>query len=526
MTLPRVLVVEDDRVAMESYRIRLESTEYELFEATSFKEALIKLENNEFAVVFTDLILLEVEYGFEILKRTKNINPNTQVIIVTAFGSQRYAMAATRQGALDYVTKPIDYEKLNYIIKNGIRVFQELTSSKAHQSNTKSSEQVEEDIADIEHVTIIGNSARMNQVHTAVANAASIATPVLISGEFGTGKEHIAKSIHYNSNRPNPSFGRIGCRELDNLQLRAYIRLLELRGGTLFLDNLHALTEENMALAFEIMRRCEPLDIRIIAASNIGLSDLKQFLNFPSIDVSKFDLSKIFDDKSIMIWVPPLRMRKDGDDIASLAGHFLGQEGETLQLDDRAIEALAELDYSTTNVRELRELILTAAEQVHKEGGNAIFRQHILGSISQISQSKPSEKSIRVFVSYSSLDRDFVRRILDNLVKISNHSLDFWVDYRRIRIGSQFWDRDIQHGLESSEVMLLIVSPNSMKSLEVKREWNYFLGKNRPILMLVYQEAEVSYRLEPIQRVQYSKQAEDEIGSIVVNALENLLQYS
>lgn len=519
MSVHRVLLVEDQSDWMDIYRANLQTGDFEIFEATSLEEALVKLQNNEFAVVFTDLKLLDADAGFEILKRAKTVNPYTQVVIVTAFGSEQYAMAATRQGALDYVTKPVDFEKLNYVIKNGIRVYEQLVTAKPTQVSHQAQQNDETDTL-VEQITLIGNSPSMKQVQTYIAQAAETSVPVLIIGQLGTGKEHIAKSIHFNSARHAKPYGSIACEDLGRLQTRAYIRLLSLRGGTLFLDNLHALTKDTVAIAFEAMRRCQTLDVRVIAASQIGASELRQFLYTLNVLI---DVSQIFDDSTIGIWVPPLRMRKEGDDIASLAGHFLREFQDSLGIDDRAISVLQDLDYTNGNVRELRHLLRTSAEQVQREGGNTIFRQHILASLSKLAQPEPVENATQVFVSYSSRDRDFVRKLL---TRCSSYNLDFWIDYERIPYGSQFWDRDIEKGLESSEVMLLISSPNSMSSDEVAREWNYFLSRKKPILMLVYQEAKIPYRLEPIQLVQYSTQSEDKIGNIIINALENLLKYS
>ena len=115
MSFPRVLLVEDDPDWMDIYRTNLRSDKYELVEATSVEQALAQLHERDFAVVLTDLSLpssISDYGGFDVLSETRRINTATQVIIITAFGSRSAAIQATQQGALDYVTKPVDFRSL------------------------------------------------------------------------------------------------------------------------------------------------------------------------------------------------------------------------------------------------------------------------------------------------------------------------------------------------------------------------------------------------------------------------------
>ncbi|MCL4247899.1 MAG: TIR domain-containing protein [Anaerolineae bacterium] len=109
------------------------------------------------------------------------------------------------------------------------------------------------------------------------------------------------------------------------------------------------------------------------------------------------------------------------------------------------------------------------------------------------------KKRRTIFVSYSSHDRTFVIEMLDQLRSVS--PCDFWIDIEQIEPGSAFWHREIQAGLDKAEAMMLIVSPRSMRSDEVEREWTYFLSKERLILPIVYEKAELNYRLRPAQYI-------------------------
>lgn len=509
MNKPCVLIVEDDLDWLDAYHQNLQDEKYELAEANSVAQALAKMEEREYAVVLTDLKLLGAgsEYGgFEILKEASQISPSTQVIIMTAFGSREFAIKAMQQGALDYVTKPIDYEKLRFAVSNAINIHQELVKVKNNRREQNNLTEISRKQS-TQQISIIGNSRSMQLVHKRIAEAAASHTTCLIYGERGTGKELIARAIHANSSSANQTFTQISCLDFLWMQRRVFIHQLRARNGTVFLKNVDQVDITTIDALTEFLRRCKLLNIRLIISSQLGRDGLQE--RFISLD-SKLELGDILDSSSTIIWVPSLQMRHDSDDISSLVGHCLwtinNESNQTIQIEEAALEILNQADFKKGNVKELFDIVQAAADKVKELGQEIIEKKQISDLLKFHSETTNYSKIIKVFVSYSSSDREFVKSFVKDLrsTEFGSEFLDFWIDQERIPVGSEFWDKEVEKGLDASTVMLLIVSKKSMESKEVGREWHYFLKKERPILILVYEEAPIPFRLQPIQRLIYS----------------------
>jgi len=517
--LPYVLVVEDNEDLINLYLDTLVDPEYHLFGATSLEQALEKMRTQEFGVILTDLNLLGagIEGGFEVLRAATRINRATRIIIVTAWSSRENALRATNEGAAGFLFKSDieDPQDLVVTIKGYLREYELLKAHTNRQQPKLEAQPAPSDVLD-DQIVIIGNGKRIQQVQKRINEAAKTDHPVLIFGERGTGKDLVSQSIYYNSHRNGKPYRRFHALELRRLQERALISLLALRGGTLFLDNLHALNEVTAALAIEMFRRCKLLDIRIIASSQIAPVALDDFLE--SLDPG-LSMAEVFNSDSVAIGIPALHER-ESDDVITLAGYFLRQyTDQVVGFDEAAQDLIAKMTFRTANVSELRSLIRSTADYVIEEGGDKIEVHHIKHQISQLLDILGNVEVKQIFVSYSSKDRPFVRRFIKDL---DSEYLDFWIDFERILPAAPAWYQEIQAALETSDAMLLIASSNSMKSKEVSAEWNYFLENNRPILVLEYDKADIPYRLKPIQRITYIEETCEDIQRLVVHTLEQL----
>lgn len=372
MKKARILIVDDEYLIRWNLKKKLEKWGYIPFEASTGKSAIEETQRINPNLVILDLILPDLK-GTDVLKEIKKINPNISVIVVTAYGTIEDAVFSIKEGAFDFITKPINYEVLENLVKNSLEAHflkEEIIFYKEKEK--------EEALTD----KIVGDSSRIKEaLDLALKVARSEASTVLLLGESGTGKELFAKFIHYNSKRSNGPFIPINCSTLpENLlesELFGYEKgaftdakaqkkgLFEVAdGGTIFLDEIG---DMKPALQVKLLRVLEDnyfrriggihviyVDVRVIAASNHELEK----------DVEKGDFRKdLFYRLNLFpIRLPPLRERKE--DIIPLANHFINILNHKLRKNIKSIETSAKkilLDYDWPgNVRELKNLIRKA----------------------------------------------------------------------------------------------------------------------------------------------------------------------
>ena len=241
----KLLVVDDEKSMCDFLEIMLKKEGYDVTCTTRGEEALELLEHNLYNMVLTDIRMPGVD-GFEILRKTKDVSPDTAVIMITAYGSPEGAVAAMKEGAYDYVTKPFRIDEVKLTIRKA------LERSALLQENIQLRQVVEERF---KFWNLIGKSPKMQRVYELVEKVSESKANVLITGESGTGKELVAKAIHYNSPRKSKAFVPINCGAIpENLlesELFGHIKgsftgaiankrgLLEVAdGGTLFLDEV------------------------------------------------------------------------------------------------------------------------------------------------------------------------------------------------------------------------------------------------------------------------------------------------
>jgi two-component system response regulator HydG len=362
-----VLVVEDEESTRKLCADVAESCGMKAVVASSVEEALRRLETNAVDIIVTDL-LLPPSSGLDLLKQVHEMYPQVAVVVLTQYGTIDSAVAATRMGAVDYVTKPFHIEDLRARLE---RVARDMDLDR---ENRLLREQLRSKPG---FGGMIGVSAKMQRVYKMIERVSQHEYPVLILGESGTGKELVAKSIHYSGKRKDRPFAPVDCSSLVptliESELFGYVKgaftgamqskqgLLEAaQGGTLFLDEigdmpvdlqaklLRALQEREVKPVGSTERR--HINIRIIAATNRDLES--------AIRAGTFRQDLYFRLNVVQVKLPPLRERKS--DIQLLVISFLEKfsdpHGPTRTISDDAMRRLIAYDWPG-NVRELENAI-------------------------------------------------------------------------------------------------------------------------------------------------------------------------
>ena len=285
--MAHILVVDDQSSMRLTLTALLKQAGHTLMQAGTGEDAIEKIGKNDFDVVITDLKLDKVT-GLDVLRATKTNNPQTEVLMLTGFGSVESAVAAMKAGAIDYLTKPFDTEELLLAVQRAMER-QRLKSEVARLRSAV------EDKQQFKPGSIIAASPAMHKVLDMVARVAPTDATVLIQGESGTGKELIARAIHQNSKRKDASFIPINCGALpENLlesELFGHVKgaftgahqnkkglFEEADGGTLFLDEVGETTPTTQVKLLRVLQDMQvrrvggnsavKVDVRLVAATN------------------------------------------------------------------------------------------------------------------------------------------------------------------------------------------------------------------------------------------------------------------
>lgn len=366
--MPRLLIVDDEKSMRDFLGIVLTKEGYDVTLAGSGEEAIELLRRESFDVIIADLRMQKLD-GLEILKTTKNLSPETQVIMITAYSSTETAVEAMKRGAFDYITKPFKVDEIKIIIKNAVE------KKRLQDENIYLKKQLKEKYR---FENIIGISQKMVEIFNTIATIADTKSTVVITGESGTGKELIARAIHFNSQRKDKPFISVNCgaipeglmeSELFGHTKGAFTGAISTRDGlfqaadqgTLFLDEI---TEISPLLQVKLLRAIQEktirrvgdtkdikLDVRLIAASNRNLQ------NAMEDGTLREDL--FYRLNVISIHIPQLRERTE--DIPLLADSFLTKYSRELdkKITGFSQEAMGMIEaYKWPgNVRELENVI-------------------------------------------------------------------------------------------------------------------------------------------------------------------------
>ena len=365
----RLLVVDDEKLIRWSIRERLENEGYEIIEAVDGSSAVNAFAENAFDLVLLDIRLPDSD-GIAIMKDFRTKRPDIPVILITAFSSVDSAVEAMKLGAYDYVTKPFNLDELSISVRRALETGALRSESGARIQEAKDRYGLE---------NVIGNSPSMQDICSLIQKvSASEAKTVLLRGESGTGKDVIARAIHYESNRANKHFLNITCTALQETLLESELfghekgsftdakiqkkGLFELaNGGTIFLDEIGDMSP---ALQGKLLRVLEERAFRRIG----GTKDIR--VDVCVVAATNRDLEKAIDDHSfredlyyrlniIPIVIPPLRERTE--DIEPLVDHFLQQFNHEFrkkirEIDNEGISKLLSYHWPG-NIRELRNVL-------------------------------------------------------------------------------------------------------------------------------------------------------------------------
>ncbi|MCX8037919.1 MAG: sigma-54 dependent transcriptional regulator [Candidatus Sumerlaeia bacterium] len=365
----RVLIVDDEKNTREGLRLALQNRSLDIRLAADGEEALQIARAEPIDLVLADLKMPRLD-GLELLKRVKQESPGTEVVILTGHGTIASARDALKQGAYDYLTKPVDIDELSALVD---RV---LTEKSLREENFALRQALN---ARYGFESIIGQSAVMQRIFQQVRQVAPTRATVLLTGESGTGKELIARAIHQHSDRVGRGpFVPVNCGALAPTLLESELfghergaftsavkqkpgRFELAHGGTLFLDEI---SETSLEFQVKLLRVIETgrfervggteiihSDVRIIAASN---RDLEQMVADGSFRSDLYYRLKV-----ISIVLPPLRERRE--DIPLLAQAFLAEfsqaNGKNLVRINPAAMAILQNHPWPGNVRQLKNAI-------------------------------------------------------------------------------------------------------------------------------------------------------------------------
>jgi two-component system response regulator PilR (NtrC family) len=383
--MDRVLIVDDEKGMRDFLSIMLKKEGYAVAQSESADRAAEMIGKGDFDLIISD-ISMPGKSGLEVLKQTKASNPDTPVIMITAYASTESAIEALKLGAYDYIVKPFDVEEMKAVVRNALEKRRLEHENRALKRELKEKLRFDE---------MVGDSPRMREVLDLISKIAPTNSTVLVSGESGTGKELVARAIHAGSPCRERPFVSINCGalpdELLESELFGHTRgsftgavtakkgLFEVAdGGTLFLDEIGDTTPAMQIKLLRVLqerriRRVGGTDeievnVRVLAATN---QDLEQLVR-----QKRFREDLYYRINVIQIRMPALREKPE--DIPKLALHFLIKYSRIMgkkitRINEDAMRRLAEHDWPG-NVRELENVIERA---VALESSDAITAESL-----------------------------------------------------------------------------------------------------------------------------------------------------
>ncbi|MBW1915724.1 MAG: sigma-54-dependent Fis family transcriptional regulator [Deltaproteobacteria bacterium] len=324
-----ILIVDDDAAHRTMLRTLISGWDYEITEADDGSSAIESVRDCAFDLILMDIRMIKVS-GLEALVEIKKFNPAIPIIIMTAFSSVETAVEALKNGAYDYLTKPLDFDELRLVMERAMD----------HSHLKKENRILKENLSDqFDRRNIIGRSPAIVKLLETVAQVSSSEATVLIAGESGTGKEMVAGAMHFNSPRKDKAFIKINCAAITETLLESELfghdkgaftgahrkkdgKFVQAHGGSLFLDEISEMSLGMQAKLLRVLQDGEvtpvgseeviQVDVRIIAASN---KDLLQ-----EIEAGMFREDLFYRLNVVTLKMPPLKKRQE--DIPLLAQHF------------------------------------------------------------------------------------------------------------------------------------------------------------------------------------------------------------
>jgi DNA-binding NtrC family response regulator len=364
----RIFIVDDEEMIRDLLKETFQRKGYDVDVVATGKEALAQLADHPYDLVITDLRLPDIS-GMKVLAEAKKENPNLGVILITGYGSIKNAVKAMKQGAFDYITKPFDLDEIELVVGKFFE-FQNLVGENEYLRSELDKK--------FSFSNIIGSSDPMQKVFDAIRMVAKSRATVMIQGASGTGKELVARAIHYNSDRRNGPFVTTNCAALPEGLVESELfghekgaftgayrmskgRFETANGGTLLLDEISEISPPLQAKLLRVLQEREiervgggkpiPVDVRIIATTN---RDLKR-----EVEENRFRGDLYYRLNVVPIYLPSLSERRE--DVPLLVQHFVrrfsAENGKPIKgIVEPAMKLLSQREWPG-NVREIENCI-------------------------------------------------------------------------------------------------------------------------------------------------------------------------
>ena len=366
----KVLVVEDNETLRAGIKVYLEDAGFSIEEAATGVDAVRKLEAESFHAVVSDIRLGDLT-GVDILKKAKEVNSRTEVILMTAYATVETAVEALRLGAFDYIQKPLELEQLKHRVRTAIRMGKMLGELEVYQRAEYRNA--------LEDGALVAESGGMKGILSVIRKVSPTTATILITGETGTGKELLATLIHFGSPRSNGPLIKVNCAALHENLLESELfghergaftgaeklrigRFEQADKGTIFLDEIGDMSPTTQAKVLRVLQEQEferlgssgrsiKVDVRVLAATN---KDLRA-----EVKEGRFRQDLYFRLNVVNLHVPPLRERRE--DILPLSRFFLNRysvdfKKKVTGFSPGAIEKMRQYTWPG-NVRELQNAI-------------------------------------------------------------------------------------------------------------------------------------------------------------------------
>ncbi|MBW2058772.1 MAG: sigma-54-dependent Fis family transcriptional regulator [Deltaproteobacteria bacterium] len=452
MERKRILIAEDEAKMRRVLELNLRGR-YDLDFAGNGQEALALIQGKAIDLVLTDM-RMPVKDGISLLHDVKRIKPDLPVILVTAYGSVESAVRAMKEGAYDYIVKPLKMDEIEMVIEKALAHAELVRENRYLKAELQRSRSFD---------TIVSVNPKILEILDLVRQIADSKATVLLEGESGTGKELVARALHYNSQRASGPFVVVNCsaipRELLESELFGYekgaftgatrmkIGSFEMaNNGTLFLDEIGEMPKELQA---KILRALEghrfmrvggveniEVDTRVVTATNRSLKE--------AVRTGAFREDLYYRLNVLRLKLPPLRERRE--DIPLLVRHFLEKHreesrGRSFEVSDRALALLGRYDWPG-NVRELencivRAMVLAKSDVIGEEdlppeirGGETAIPVESLRTWDEV---KAVKKAARERVA-GEIERAFIEEGLRrNRGNVSRSSIEMGLDRRQLQ---------------------------------------------------------------------------------------------
>jgi len=364
----KALIIDDDKTTLDLLKFQLEAEKFAVTTADCGAKGLNFVKENEYDIILTDLNLPDIN-GIEMVRRIKEIAPETEIIMITGFGSTEKVIEATKAGAFHFIEKPVEFDELFLLIEKAVERKQQTAEIRELRNKLSSPSSYE---------GIIGGSRSMQNIYEIIDSVAESDANILILGESGTGKEVIANAVHYKSHRSKKSFVKVNCsalpKDLIESQLFGHIKgsftgavndkigfIGQANGGSILLDEIGEMPVDLQPKLLRVLQekiyyrvgsdKPQEVDFRLISATNKN--------PFESIQAGNLREDLYYRINTIEIKIPPLRERME--DVPMLAEHFLQIYADKYKRQDPEFSQHAYdqmLNYNWRgNVRELQHVI-------------------------------------------------------------------------------------------------------------------------------------------------------------------------